>query len=81
QYGGSISAILLNLPGTASAAVTCLDGNQLTKQGRAGVAIFTASISSFVGSIIATLLVLGFTPMIASFALGFGPADYFTIML
>lgn len=81
QYGGSIAAILLNLPGTASAAVTCLDGNQLTKQGRAGVALFTAAIASFSGGIIAIIMVLGFTPVIASFAMGFGPVDYFSIML
>eukprot|EP00163_Fabomonas_tropica_P032789 TRINITY_DN8369_c0_g1_i1.p1 TRINITY_DN8369_c0_g1~~TRINITY_DN8369_c0_g1_i1.p1 ORF type:complete len:502 (+),score=42.79 TRINITY_DN8369_c0_g1_i1:527-2032(+) len=81
QYGGSIAAILLNLPGTASAAVTCLDGNQLTKQGRAGVALFTAAISSFTGGIFAIFMVLGFTPVIASFAMDFGPTDYFSIML
>ncbi|AFT69648.1 TTT family tricarboxylate transporter [Alloalcanivorax dieselolei B5] len=81
QYGGSIAAILLNLPGTASAAVTCLDGNQMTKQGRAGVALFTAAISSFSGGIIAIFMVLGFTPLIASFAMDFGAADYFSIML
>lgn len=81
QYGGSIAAILLNLPGTASAAVTCLDGNQLTKQGRAGVALFTAAIASFTGGIVAIFMVLGFTPVIASFAMGFGPVDYFSIML
>ncbi|WP_018718108.1 tripartite tricarboxylate transporter permease [Arhodomonas aquaeolei] len=81
QYGGSIAAILLNLPGTASAAVTCLDGNQLTKQGRPGVALFTAAIASFTGGIFALVMVLGFTPMIASFATDFGAQDYFSIML
>ncbi|UWN51374.1 hypothetical protein ASALC70_03601 [Alcanivorax sp. ALC70] len=81
QYGGSIAAILLNLPGTASAAVTCIDGNQMTKQGRAGVALFTAAISSFSGGIVAIFIVLGFTPMIASFATDFGAVDYFSIML
>ncbi|GAA5120565.1 tripartite tricarboxylate transporter permease [Alloalcanivorax gelatiniphagus] len=81
QYGGSIAAILLNLPGTASAAVTCIDGNQMTKQGRAGVALFTAAISSFCGGIVAIFMVLGFTPMIASFATDFGAVDYFSIML
>ena len=81
QYGGSIAAILLNLPGTASAAVTCIDGNQMTKQGRAGVALFTAAISSFSGGIVAIFIVLGFTPMIASFATDFRAVDYFSIML
>lgn len=81
QYGGSVAAILLNLPGTASAAVTCLDGNQLAKNGRAGEALFTAAIASFCGGMLAIVLVLGFTPMIASFAMDFGPVDYFSIML
>jgi len=81
QYGGSIAAILLNMPGTASAAVTCLDGNAMTKQGRAGVAMFTAMIASFVGGNVAILLVMGFTPMLASLALQFSSADYFAIML
>lgn len=58
QYGSSTASILLNIPGTASAAVTCLDGYPLTKSGRGGVALFVTTITSFVGGTIAILLVI-----------------------
>ncbi|MDF2370406.1 MAG: tripartite tricarboxylate transporter permease [Rhizobiaceae bacterium] len=81
QYGGSIASILLNVPGTVTAAVTALDGNPMTKQGRAGIALFTAMISSFIGGSIAIVLMMLFTPMLAQFALRFSSAEYFMIML
>lgn len=81
QYGGSTASILLNLPGSATAAVTCLDGYPLAQKGRAAVALFVTAINSFIGSTVAILLVMGFAPMIAQFALSFGSAEYFSIMV
>ncbi|MEX0591261.1 MAG: tripartite tricarboxylate transporter permease [Xanthobacteraceae bacterium] len=81
QYGSSIASILLNIPGTVTAAVTCLDGYPLTKQGRAGPALFITTITSFVGGSIAILLLMCFAPLIAAFALRFSSAEYFSIML
>ena len=81
QYGGSTSSILLNLPGTATAAITCLDGNPLAKQGRAPLALFVTAINSFIGSTFAIVLVMGFAPVIAEFALSFGSAEYFSVIL
>src|SRR3546814_8633248 len=59
QYGGAIASILLNLPGTATAAVTCIDGYPLARQGKPGLALFIPAISSFFGSSFAILLVMG----------------------
>jgi len=81
QYGGAISSILLNLPGTATAAVTCIDGYPLARQGKPGLALFVTAISSFFGSTFAILLVMGFAPIIAAFALRFGSAEYFSVMI
>ncbi|MBF9043738.1 tripartite tricarboxylate transporter permease [Rhodobacterales bacterium HKCCE4037] len=81
EYGGSIASILLNLPGTPSAAVTCLDGNPMAKQGRAGVALFVTAIASFVGGSVGVVALMGFGPSIAQLGLSFGPADYFALML
>lgn len=81
QYGGAIASILLNLPGTATAAVTCIDGYPLARQGKPGLALFITAISSFFGSSFAILLVMGFAPLIASFALAFGSAEYFSVMV
>lgn len=81
EYGGSIASILLNLPGTPSAAVTCLDGNPMAKQGRAGVALFITAIASFVGGSFGIIALMGFGPAIARIGLSFGPADYFALML
>jgi TctA family transporter len=81
QYGSSIASILLNIPGTVTAAVTCLDGYPLTKQGRAGPALFITTVTSFVGGSIAIVLLMGFAPLIAGFALRFSSAEYFAIML
>ncbi|PKO64883.1 MAG: hypothetical protein CVU22_22425 [Betaproteobacteria bacterium HGW-Betaproteobacteria-16] len=81
QYGGSTASILLNLPGTPSAAVACLDGYPMAKQGRAGVALFMTTIASFVGSMLGILALILFAPAIAELGLKFGPAEYFSMML
>ena len=81
EYGGSIASILLNIPGTPSAAITCLDGNPMARQGRAGVALFITAIASFVGGSIGVIALMGFGPAIARIGLSFGPADYFALML
>src|SRR5690606_13764882 len=80
QYGGSVASILLKMPGTPSAAATCLGGYPLAQKGRAGLALFTAMFSSFVGGSIALLLLMAFAPLLASIALKFGAAEYFAIM-
>jgi TctA family transporter len=81
QYGGSTTAILINLPGEASSVVTALDGHQMAKQGRAGVALATAAIGSFVAGSFATLVIAVFGPVLADFALEFGPADYCSLIV
>lgn len=81
QYGSSTAAILLNIPGTATAAATCLDGYPMARQGRAGVALFLTTTSSFLGGSFAILVMMGFAPMLADFAVRFSSADYFSIML
>jgi putative tricarboxylic transport membrane protein len=80
-YGGSTASILLNLPGTPSAAVACLDGYPMSKQGRAGVALFMTTIASFVGAFIGLVILALFTPSISELGLKFGPAEYFSMML
>lgn len=81
QYGGSTASILLNLPGTAAAAVTCLDGYPMSRAGRSGVALFITSIASFVGGVFAICLLIAFAPFLAGVALSFGPWEYFSIIL
>jgi TctA family transporter len=81
EYGGSTASILLNLPGTPSNAVTCLDGYQMARQGRAGVALLTSTLSSFVGGTIGIVLMMGLTPLVVAFAMSITPADYFMVML
>ncbi len=81
QYGGGITCILLNLPGTASHAVTCLDGNPLARQGKAGSALFMLIFSSFIGAIVGILILLFFTPILVDVAFKFGPAEYFSMMM
>jgi TctA family transporter len=81
EYGGSTASILLNLPGTPSSAVTALDGNVMAKQGRAGPALFSAAVSSFVGGTIGILMLMLFGPAIAAVALKFGSAEYFSLMV
>jgi TctA family transporter len=80
QYGGSTASILLNLPGTAANAVTCLDGYPMARQGRAGVALVITTLSSFVGASVAIVLMMTLAPVLARAALGFGPSEYFAVM-
>ncbi|MDF2810032.1 MAG: protein of unknown function transrane [Microvirga sp.] len=80
-YGGSTAAILLNLPGTPSSAVACLDGYPMARQGRAGVALFMTTASSFIAGSIGIVVMMVFSPFIASVALSFGPAEYFALMV
>jgi len=81
QYGGSTTAILVNLPGESSAVVTTLDGHQMAKKGRAGPALGIAAIGSFIAGTVATLLVALWAPPLAEVALKFSPAEYFSLML
>ena len=80
QYGGATTSILLNVPGVASHAVTCLDGHPLAKQGKAGTALFMAMFSSFFGACVGILIMVFFSPLIVDVALSFGPAEYFALM-
>ncbi len=80
QYGGSTTAILVNLPGETSSVVTALDGYQMARQGKAGRALATAAIASFFAGTVATLLIAVFAPPLAEVALKFGPAEYFALM-
>lgn len=80
QYGGSTTAILINLPGEASSAVTTLDGYRMAQQGRAGVALATAAICSFFAGSIATALVAVFAPPLTTVALSFGAPEYFSLI-
>ena len=80
EYGGRISSILLNVPGDAGAIMTALDGYPMARQGLGGVALSISAWSSFVGSLIATIGIVLFAPLLASWALSFGPAEYFALM-
>lgn len=81
QYGGSTTAILVNLPGEASAVVTTLDGYQMARQGRAGSALAVAALGSFFAGTVATFAIAIAGPMLAGFALNFGPAEYVALMV
>ncbi len=81
QYGGSTTAILVNIPGKSSSVVTTLDGYQMARRGRAGPALGIAAIGSFAAGTFATLLVALFSPPLATIALKFQPADYFSLMV
>jgi putative tricarboxylic transport membrane protein len=80
QYGGSTTAILVNLPGETSSVVTALDGYQMARQGFAGRALATAAIGSFFAGTVSTILIALFAPPLAEVALSFGPAEYFSLM-
>lgn len=81
QYGNSISTILLNVPGTASAVVTALDGHEMTKQGRGGPALAMSAVASFVGGTVSIFALVLFAPVLAGWAIRFGPAEYFALMI
>ena len=81
QYGGSTTAILVNIPGEATSVVTTLDGHQMAKQGRAGVALGIAAIGSFIAGSVATIIIAALAAPLTAMALLFGPADYFSLMV
>jgi putative tricarboxylic transport membrane protein len=81
QYGGSTTSILVNIPGEATSVVTCLDGHQMAKQGRAGVALGMAAIGSFFAGCVATIIIAALAKPLTAMALLFGPADYFSLMV
>ena len=81
QYGGSTTAILVNLPGETSSVVTCIDGYQMARRGRAGVALATAALGSFFAGCVGTLLLAAFAVPLAEVAFKFGPAEYFSLMV
>ncbi|WP_236233120.1 tripartite tricarboxylate transporter permease [Pseudomonas tohonis] len=81
EYGGRISSILLNIPGEASTVMTTLDGYPMARQGLAGVALSLSAWSSFIGAFIATCGMVLFAPLLAKWAIAFGPAEYFVLMV
>jgi putative tricarboxylic transport membrane protein len=81
MYGGSTTSILLNTPGETSSMVTAMEGNKMAKSGRAGAALATAAIGSFVAGSIATVVVTLFAPLVAEYAVKLGPPEYFCLML
>src|SRR6186997_1741782 len=81
QYGGSTTAILVNLPGESSSVVTAIDGYQMARQGRAGAALATAGLSSFLAGCVATLVLAAFAVPMSELAFKFGPAEYFSLMV
>ena len=81
QYGGSTTSILVNIPGEATSVVTCLDGYQMARQGRAGAALAMAAIGSFFAGCVATVLIAVAAPPLAEIALKFGPSEYFSLMV
>ena len=81
QYGGSTTSVLVNIPGEATSVVTCLDGHQMARQGRAGAALSIAAIGSFFAGCVSTVLVAALGTPLTSLALLFGPAEYFSLMV
>jgi putative tricarboxylic transport membrane protein len=81
QYGGSTTAILVNLPGESSSVVTCIDGYQMARQGRAGPALAAAGLGSFFAGCVGTLILAAFAPPLTELAFQFGPAEYFSLMV
>ena len=81
MYGGSTTSILVNIPGEAASVVTCLDGHQMAKQGRAGPALGIAAFGSFIAGTFALIALMLVAPTLASVAIAFGPAEYFSLMV
>ncbi|MFH1605339.1 MAG: tripartite tricarboxylate transporter permease [Pseudomonadota bacterium] len=81
QYGGSTTSILVNLPGEAASVITCLDGYQMARNGRAGPALAISAMGSFFAGCVATVVIALFAPPLAEVALEFGPAEYFALMV
>ncbi|MBK6864328.1 MAG: tripartite tricarboxylate transporter permease [Ideonella sp.] len=81
QYGGSTTAILINVPGESSSVVTAIDGYQMARQGRAGSALAAAGLSSFFAGCVGTIIIAAFAPPLTELAFKFGPAEYFSLMV
>ena len=81
MYGGSTTSILVNIPGEAASVITCIDGHQMAKKGRAGPALGIAAFGSFIAGTIGAIGIMLVAPPMAKFALAFGPAEYFALML
>jgi putative tricarboxylic transport membrane protein len=81
MYGGSTTSILVNIPGESASVVTCLDGYQMARQGRAGAALGISAFGSFIAGTVATILTMLAAPPLARVALIFGPAEYFALMI
>jgi putative tricarboxylic transport membrane protein len=81
MYGGSTTSILVNVPGEAASVITCIDGNQMAKKGRAGAALSIAAIGSFVAGTVGVALIMCLAPLLAKVAIKFGPPEYFCIAL
>src|SRR6266478_6753217 len=80
MYGGSTTSILLNIPGEAASVVTCIDGHQMAKQGRAGPALGISAFGSFIAGTFSLVALMLVAPSLASVAIAFGPAEYFSLM-
>ncbi len=81
QYGGSTTAILINVPGESSSVVTAIDGYQMARQGRAGAALAAAGLGSFFAGCVGTVVIAAFAPPLTALAFQFGPAEYFSLMV
>lgn len=81
MYGGSITSILVNIPGEAASVVTCLDGYQMARRGRAGPALGISAFGSFIAGTVATMLIMLAAPWLANVAIRFGPPEYFALMV
>src|SRR6188768_1140286 len=81
MYGGSTTSILVNIPGEAASVVTCIDGHQMAKQGRAGAALGISAFGSFIAGTFALVALMLVAPRLASIAIAFGPAEYFSLMV
>jgi putative tricarboxylic transport membrane protein len=81
MYGGSTTAILINMPGETASVMTCIDGYKLTKKGRAGAVLFLVAAGSFIGGTLAALGVMFFTPQLAQFGILFGPPEFLAMTL
>ncbi|MED3661847.1 tripartite tricarboxylate transporter permease [Ureibacillus terrenus] len=77
MYGGTITSVLVNVPGEAASVITCIDGYEMTKQGRARTALGVAAIGSFIGGIVAVMVLTFVGPFLSSVALKFGPPEFF----
>ena len=81
QYGGSTTAILINVPGESSSVVTAIDGYQMARKGRAGPALAAAGLGSFFAGCVGTIIIAAFAPPLTELAFKFGPAEYFSLMV